>query len=396
MNARFAPPALRSALVASVALLAAPAAAQTLELDDFTEKLRQAVETGDTEIAFTEARIEGESVVLSEVTLTPTGGEALDFETMTFDGVEETPEGGYFVEEVRVPDVEFTEDGMRLLIEDISVSGLEIPEEPGADQTFEDMVLYEQARSGPISVSLGDTVVFRMDELVVDVARKPDDSGLDTMVRGNGIFIDLSTVDDPAARAAIDGMGYGQLTGSMMLNAGWTAETGEVDLADFTVTFDDLGSIATAFNISGYTLEFIESVQETEAASAGGGTEEATGMAMLGLMQQLTLNSASVRFEDDGLTARMLDYYGEQQGVEAEQMALAIKGMLPLFLGQVEDEAFREELRAAVNTFLDDPQSLTISAEPENPVPFATLVGAGMTEPQSLTDVLGLTIWANR
>ena len=55
-----------------------------------------------------------------------------------------------------------------------------------------------------------------------------------------------------------------------------------------------------------------------------------------------------------------------------------------------------EALRGAVNTFLDDPQSLTISAEPENPVPFAMLIGAGMTDPQRLTDVLGLEVWANR
>jgi hypothetical protein len=396
MNARFAPPTLRSALFASIVFVAAPAAAQSVELDDFTEKLRQAVETGNAEIDFAEARIEGEAVVLSDVTLTPTGGEALDFETMTFGGVEETPGGGYFVEEVQVPDVEFTEDGMEFLIQDISVAGLEIPAEPGAGQTLEDMVLYEQARTGPITVSRGDAAIFRMDELVIDVARKPENAGLDAMIRANGIFIDLSVAENPKARVTAEAMGYEQLTGSMMLNAGWTAETGEIDLADFTVSFDDLGSLALAFNISGYTLEFIEAVEETETAATTGGSDEATGMAMLGLMQQLTFNSASVRFEDDGLTGRMLDYYGEQQGVEAEQMALALKGMLPLVLGQVEDEAFREALRGAVNTFLDDPQSLTISAEPENPVPFAMLIGAGMTDPQRLTDVLGLEVWANR
>lgn len=396
MNARFAPPALRSTLMGTVALLVAPGAAAALELDDFTDKLGLAVETGDAEIDFADARIEGESVVLSDVTFTPADGEAFRFETMTFDSVEETPGGGYFVQEVQMPDLDFSEDGLDFRFEDIAVAGLEIPAEPGAGSTIADMVLYEQARSGPITVSKGDAVVFRMDELVIDVARKPDDAGLDAMIRGNEIFIDLSTVEDPKARAAIEAMGYEQLTGSVMLNAGWTMETGEVDLADLTVTFSDLGSLALAFNVSGYTPDFIESVQETETAAATGGSDEATGMAMLGLMQQLTFNSASVRFEDDGLTGRMLDYYGEQQGVEAEQMALALKGMLPLVLGQVEDEAFREALRGAVNTFLDDPQSLTISAEPENPVPFAMLIGAGMTDPQRLTDVLGLEVWANR
>jgi hypothetical protein len=390
MNARFAP------LLASVALLAVPGAADALELDSFTEKLQLAVETGDTEIEFGEARIEGEAVVLSDVTFTPADGEAVRFETVTFDGVEETPGGGYLVEEVRVPDVDYTEDGIRFQVEDITVSGLDIPADPGATPTLDDMVLYEQARSGPITVSRGGTEVFRLSELVVDVARRPDDSGIDTMVRANDIFIDLTTVEDPKARAAIETMGYEQITGSMMLNAGWTVETGEIDLADFTMTFDEVGSFIIALNISGYTLEFIESVQETEAAAESGGSEEATGMAMLGLMQQLTFNSASVRFEDDGLTGRMLDYAGEQQGVAGEQMALAVKGMLPLFLGQIEDEAFREELREAVSTFLDDPQSLTISAEPESPVPFVMLMGAGFTDPQSLTDMLGLEVWANR
>ena len=50
----------------------------------------------------------------------------------------------------------------------------------------------------------------------------------------------------------------------------------------------------------------------------------------------------------------------------------------------------------AVNTYLDNPGNLTISAEPENPVPFPMIMGAAMGAPNTLPDVLGVTVEANR
>ncbi len=49
----------------------------------------------------------------------------------------------------------------------------------------------------------------------------------------------------------------------------------------------------------------------------------------------------------------------------------------------------------AVTKYLDDPQSLEVSAEPATPVPFSQIAAAGMANPLDLTKSLGVTVSAN-
>ena len=55
----------------------------------------------------------------------------------------------------------------------------------------------------------------------------------------------------------------------------------------------------------------------------------------------------------------------------------------------------QNQISAAVNTYLDDPKSLKISAEPTEPVPFPMIMGAAMGAPQTIPQVLGVTVTAN-
>jgi hypothetical protein len=50
----------------------------------------------------------------------------------------------------------------------------------------------------------------------------------------------------------------------------------------------------------------------------------------------------------------------------------------------------------ALATFLGDPQSLSIAADPADPIPFAQIMGAAMTAPQALPGLLNLSVGANR
>ena len=69
--------------------------------------------------------------------------------------------------------------------------------------------------------------------------------------------------------------------------------------------------------------------------------------------------------------------------------------MVPIMLGQANLGAFANEVSAAVNTYIDDPNSLTISATPEKPVPFPMIMGAAMGAPDTLPKVLGAKVTAN-
>jgi hypothetical protein len=50
---------------------------------------------------------------------------------------------------------------------------------------------------------------------------------------------------------------------------------------------------------------------------------------MLGLMQQLTVNAAAVRFDDDSLTGKVLNYMAGQQGAQPADIANQAKAIVP-------------------------------------------------------------------
>ena len=118
-------------------------------------------------------------------------------------------------------------------------------------------------------------------------------------------------------------------------------------------------------------------------------------MSMMGLMQQLSFESASVTFEDASLTKKLLAFAGAQQGVTGDQMAQSLKGLIPIMMAQLQMPELQNQVSSAVNTYLDDPKSLTISAEPDKPVPFPMIMGAAMGAPTTIPQVLGVTVSAN-
>ena len=111
-------------------------------------------------------------------------------------------------------------------------------------------------------------------------------------------------------------------------------------------------------------------------------------------MQQLTINNMSVRFDDDSLTNKVLEFIGKQQGVSAKDLANQVKALVPFATGQLNNPELAAQVSAAVNTYLDDPKSLEIEAAPSAPVPFSAIMGGAMTNPMSLTQTLGLKVTA--
>jgi hypothetical protein len=119
-------------------------------------------------------------------------------------------------------------------------------------------------------------------------------------------------------------------------------------------------------------------------------------MAMLGLMQQLTLHAASIRFDDDSLTKKVLDYLGKQQGMSGSDIANQAKAIVPFLTAQLNNPDLSAQITTAVNAFLDNPQNIEVAAAPTSPVPFALIMAGAMSNPLDLTKTLGVKVTANQ
>jgi hypothetical protein len=385
-------------LLAGVALsiLASPAFA--LDGNDVLAKINKALEIQGASINAQSVAVAGETVTLTGTSVSASGTtESFPVGTVTLQGVTETS-GAYRIDKVTFPNVNTSKEGSTVSISDISISGLAVPADASTGG-FDSLLVYDEAHAGPMSVAVDGKTIFSVAEANVTTSLAEDDSGLDFDLSLKDLTADLSVVEDPKSRETLADLGLTSLNGKVLVSGNWTQNDGTIDVKEYSVDLDKVGRLNLAFSLSGYTLDFIRSAQETAKAMSENPdkqeAQQAANLAMLGLMQRLTFNSAQVRFEDDGITQRALAYAGKTQGTTGEQMAQMVKAMTPIVLSQYNIPELQNMLSTAVNAFLDKPGTLTVDAVPANPVPFPMILGAAMGAPNTLPKVLGVKVSAN-
>ncbi|OHV23029.1 hypothetical protein EOS93_29060 [Rhizobium sp. RMa-01] len=385
-------------MMASTAFLALAGPSFALDGADMMKKLNAATSAGGTVITFEKAEVDGDTVTATGVQVGSTSlpGDTLKIGELTFEGVEETEGGGYHAKTVSFPDIDMSHEEGRFSAKDIEIAGLTIPANATGD-TLNDILLYETVSTGPIAVNIKGKDVFAIGGIESNLERQ--DGGFTYDANVAGLKADLSQVEDASAKEAIEKLGLATLDGTVTMKGSWEVESGKIAVDEYAFDFKNIGRLNIAVDFSGYTLAFVKSLQEAvKTAEANPNKEEANqavGLAMLGLMQQLTFNSASIRFDDASITKKALDYAGAQQGVTGDELTQSLKGLVPMMMAQLNLPELQNQVSAAVNAYLDGPKNLTISAAPEKPVPFPMIIGAAMGAPNTIPSVLGVKVTAN-
>jgi len=386
-------------LAAGTTLIALSTPALALDGNDLVKKLNSALYMQQgAGIVPGSVEVNGSNITLRNSRFEAGGAQgSLPLGTIEMEGVEEDA-GGYTIDSVTFENVALRQDKTEINASDLVMSGVTVPADTTGN-SLESVLLYDEATTGPMDVKIdGKSVVsIGSSKLTTDVAEDNKKVGFDLQVAD--IKADLGTIDDPKTKQTISDLGITSLDGKISMTGSWDLQPGTLAIEEYAFDFANIGKLDLAFSLSGYTLDFVRSANETARAMEANPNkqeaEQAANLAMLGLMQRLTFNSAMIRFEDAGITEKGLDVAGKQQGTTGDQMAQMIKAMTPIVLAQYNIPELQNALSQAVNTYLDDPGSLTITAQPQNPVPFPMILGAGMGAPNTLPQVLGVTVKAN-
>jgi hypothetical protein len=389
----------RQFLFASAAVLMCSAPAFALDGADVLKKINAAYNVQGAEIAAKSVVVDGSNVTLSGVTFgqpaDPT--KQIPIGNVTLEGVEED-NGGYKVETMKFDNVDYKQENVTISASDIYMSGLVIPGNTNTGK-LDSMLFYDEAHSGPVTVTVDGKEAFSLAETKGTMTKSDDNNTVGFDLNATGFKADLSGVADPKTKDAIDKLAVQKLAGEMTMSGSWEVASGTVDIEEYALDLDNVGRLNMAFGFSGYTLDFIKSMQDAVKAQAANPNKEqadqAASLAMLGLMQQLNFINAEISFEDDSITKRAIDYTASQQGMTGEQLSQTIKGMVPLMMASLNVPELQNAVSAAVNAYIDDPKNFTISAAPEKPVPFPMIMGAAMGAPNTLPGVLGVTVSAN-
>ncbi|MEF0939235.1 hypothetical protein [Rhizobium sp. BR 362] len=385
-------------MLSSAALLSFASSAFALDGNDLLKKINDVYALQGGSIAADSVDVSGTTVTLKGISVKPAGSaDGIKLGDLTLTGVAEAG-GGYTVDQIAFPDVATTKDGVTIAASDLKINGIEIP----ADATkgdLDSLLLYKSAHAGALSFTQNGTQVFAIANADATMNKRADKSGLDFDAEINGVKADLSKVDDPQTKEAISQLNLQQLNGKIAMKGSWEMAPGKIDITEYSFDFKDVGKLNIALSLSGYTPAFAKSLQEAlktvQSNPNQQDAQQSAGLAMLGLLQQLTFNSAEIRFDDSSITSRALEFAGKQQGVSGKQLADTLKAMTPIMMAQLNIPELQNAVSAAVSAYLDNPKSLTVKASPDKPVPLPMIIGAAMGAPSSIPQVIGLKVSSN-
>ncbi|ESX09385.1 MULTISPECIES: hypothetical protein [unclassified Mesorhizobium] len=384
-------------LAFSTFLLTLPLNAAFAQDTAVADRLKAALAVQGVDITWTGVTGDNSSMVLQGVSVKPAAEkEALPIGDVKLEGVTEA-NGGFDVATITTSAFEHSKDGVTLNLTPFVIHDANIPAE-GATGPLGSMMIYKSAELENLTVKVADKTAFSVDGLAVQITPPADGKAMEFSATTEKFNADLTLVDDAKSKEAIEALGYQNISGNIEIGGTWQPSDGKMDLSKYDISVENAGTLGMTFGLGGYTVDFVKSLQEMQkkmAAQPEGADNSAQGMALLGLLQQLSFNSASIRFDDDSLTGKVLEYVGKQQGMSGKDIANQAKAIVPFGMAQLNNPELTAEVTAAVSKYLDDPKSLEISAEPPAAVPFALIMAGAMSNPADLTKTLGVHVKAN-
>ena len=316
---------------------------------------------------------------------------------VTFSGISEQGQALYQVEKANFSNLSMEvsgADGFSISVPQSSAEGWYIRalgENPTpVDQLLATSSFARKISSGQINLNAGGQ------SIAVDGVQSTWDGDPNT---GAGTFsINVNNIAIPeAALALMDQGGMLKQLGYTSLNLDFTT-TGDMKLTGDKVSYRfDVGingrDIAKLSLGAGFADIPLPVYAQLLSAHTEG--KEPDYAALLPQMQQVLLNGASLRFEDQSLVNRLMPMAAAINGMDENTLRASIGPMLQLALVQFQNEAFSQQAMAAVNAFFANPKSLTITAKPAASLSVAQLSAMDPNKPGEAITKLGLTVTAN-
>lgn len=390
--------------VSAFAVFVSTHGALALDGTDFGNKLAAMFEANGQKITFNSVTVDGDGVSFSGFSFALPGEDDVVVPNhVVFSGVSETGDGGYLAEKGVIESFDYEEDDVAITVSDIVIEGLDIPAEALADP-LDTIKFYRSFSVGPIKVQVEDHEVFSVASIMATNVPNADLTEFVSDYEVLGIHADLAIIDEAEAQAMLTLFGLQTIDAKMQGQAVWTLDDGRIQIKKSSITVDNVGSFDVTADIVGYDLAFLTDMQvmQKDLVASGDKTPEeieAASMEILDLMvEKFSLNAASVRFDDDGITGKILDFIAKQQGAPREVLVAGFAAAVPAMAAQAgAPPAFQSMLLKAVAAYLDDPQNIEINSTPDAAVPFTAIRAVAEEENAAkLIDLIKIGVIANQ
>ncbi len=193
-----------------------------------------------------------------------------------------------------------------------------------------------------------------------------------------GFSMPATLISNPMAQGVFTAVGADPVQADGTITFGWDEANKQVSL-DEDISVNNIGRLQMSAQMSGIPRFVFAEPQRIQEA-----------------LVTAAIDGVSARFEDAGITEFGINMMAQQAGMPASEFPSIIAQQVQMQIAAMTGNPdLAEQVSGAISAFLSDPQSLAIAASPANPVPLAQVMGAAMTAPQAIPELLGLTIDAN-
>lgn len=382
-------PALALPALMAATILAGPAHAYEPTGNDVADAFLDLLEVQEGQVKSYEAVEEdGDTVRITGIQLANEKDEdaLITIGTTGLTGGELGDDGSLALEEMSLEDVKMTSKGGHFGIESLSVTDVDLPSAADIENGGGNAApSYASMDAKGIVVDAGKEGAFSVEHVTTSLDAFEDDIPTKGTFSVSNLVIKASDLDEEGQKTMAD-LGYEQLTISLNGMGCWDPATEVAEFEQVAVEMKDAAALTLSLKLGGVSKELMQEL------SSGTGDKDKLGT----MLQATSIAALDVRLDNSSLVERVLDKQAKDSGTDRAGLVSHLKAGLPLMLTILQNSEFEKSVSTAVGTFLSDPKSLTVSAQPSAPVPVMQIMGTAMMAPQALPQILGVTIEANK
>ena len=388
---------IRLTCVASF-LLATSTLAFAVEPQELADAMREASARAEIEWSVTEARADGDAIVLENIAVARGGQPLVNLGTMRFEGVTESPEGIRFASATSeglnrtYPAPNPSEPEMTLTIGRYGVENGLVPSE-NAPEFLRDVAAYgaiaDRVFIEKLRFERPATLSAEMDSIEIEYGYEATPFTFAAQIDGGNLNIAPALEQDapPDVRNWFAETGYEALRFNIEMGGSYDTETGRFDVPTYRIAFEDVATLEFDFAANGMTPELMRGFADAGAEQ----DNTALGVALMGI----TIDRGSIRLIDDGLTNNLFTLAEQQTGQNRASLRGIVLSSVPVGLGAIGAGDLIGPSYNAMNAFLNDPQNLEVSVANDGPVSVGAIAIAAQTDVRSVAPLLGLSIVSN-
>jgi len=320
-------------------------------------------------------------------------------EKLIISGTSQRQNGAYSFKSIVTENIVMTLDipdtgPMVVKIPDTQTRNIHILPEQSSDgvdySAFLGAVVYEESTIAVINVSI-DGHSFDAKNITTLWKGNPETGFGKWDVSLQSLVIPVSAFpDDEFQRDMKEEFGFEEFDLAADISASITGQNGKINMAyGFRFKGKRIGDFEMAFAGQDIPGELANVLKEIQA-----GKEPSMGQ-LMPLIMGIKFNKLKLRFVDDDFTAKMLKFAAKKEGTTVEAMTADGAAFLRIGLMQLNMPEFSQKVIDAYNTFVKNPENISVEASPAAPVAIATLMGM-MMAPAMAIKTLGVKVEANK